>query len=72
MEKRPCLFLALPHVPLDGVDDAQESKTYRPEMILAVFDLAKRRAPVHNVIVIAANRKAQPSRNDILQVTVDR
>ena len=52
-ERRPCVFLALPHVPLDGVDDAQEPKTYRPEMILAVDDLAKRFAPVHKGIVVA-------------------
>ena len=52
MEKRPCLFFALPHVPLDGVDDAQEPKTYRPEVILAVHDLAERFGPVHKGIVI--------------------
>jgi hypothetical protein len=61
----PSFLLVLPHVPLDWVDDPQERQPHRPEMILAVYDLAKRSAPVHTGIVVAFLRMSLSLQSDI-------
>jgi hypothetical protein len=38
-------LIVLRHVPLDRIDDAQERQPRRPETVLPVHELAKRRAP---------------------------
>ena len=49
-------LIVLRHIPLHRINDAQERQPHRPEMVLPVHELAKRHAPVHNSIVIAAKR----------------
>jgi hypothetical protein len=49
-------LIVLRHIPLHRINDAQERQPHRPEKVLPVHELPKRRAPVHNSIVIAAKR----------------
>ena len=64
---RPTSRLAvLAHVPLDRIDDAQKRQSHRSEMASAVHDPAKRRAPVHELIVMCARRMSFTSRTDIV------
>jgi hypothetical protein len=54
-------LIVLRHVPFDRIDDAQERQPHRPETVLPVHELEKRRAPVHNAIVIAEKRMSVPA-----------